>query len=458
MSFTLKVVLMVAAFNALLFAIAPEPVFALRHILASLLLWLSVYPAWRYLARAERNIPFMPIFGAAYFFFYGLPAFHRTLTIRGARLDSTVDTALALALAGEALLLIAYYQSLVRFRALPQIRLALDVPRRATRILVIAYLAIIARVVIARLQSGAGAAQLLAVLHLLPTLLLALLLVARLRAQLPSLHAALALVAALAVLLLDFASGAVAQPVLTLTVYFFVYVCERGRIPIGVILISAFLVIPMLGTKGEYRKAIQKSSSLDTFDRIELFSEMIARVISGGRDTYRHAGDVAESRVDHLSDFSYVIAKTPEAVPYWGGETYAGFFWSFIPRFIYPYKPNKTLGQEYGHRYGFLDSRDYWTSINLEQTVELYANFGVAGVLAGMFLLGLLYRALMALFGHPGAGDGGTVIAAAVFRTLLNIESDFSLVFGGIIQTAIVLYVVLYLIARPERALAPTAA
>ncbi len=81
----------------------------------------------------------------------------------------------------------------------------------------------------------------------------------------------------------------------------------------------------------------------------------------------------------------------------------------------------------------------------------MYANFGTYGVICGMFMIGLIYRFLYGVLNHGKGGDGTVLIAASTFRVLLNIESDFSLIFGGILQNAVLLYVVLYLLAARRR-------
>jgi hypothetical protein len=46
------------------------------------------------------------------------------------------------------------------------------------------------------------------------------------------------------------------------------------------------------------------------------------------------------------------------------------------------------------------------------------------------------------------AGDGGLLIAAGTFRVMLNIESDFSVVYGALLQSGALLYGLLYLCCR----------
>jgi ABC-type antimicrobial peptide transport system permease subunit len=118
-----------------------------------------------------------------------------------------------------------------------------------------------------------------------------------------------------------------------------------------------------------------------------------------------------------------------------------------VPRFVYPDKPERTLGQEFGHRYDILDVNDLVTSINFEQLVEMYANFGAWGVILGMAIVGLLYRVLRRFI---GTGERATLIGAKIYVGMLAIESDFSLVHGAVIQQIIVFYLFLRLIDRPD--------
>jgi hypothetical protein len=141
---------------------------------------------------------------------------------------------------------------------------------------------------------------------------------------------------------------------------------------------------------------------------------------------------VAMSRLAHLMTFAEVVERTPEDIEYWGGETYQALLYKVIPRAIYPDKPMIETGQLFGHRYGFLSPTDRTTSYNLPQLVELYANFGVVGVLIGMFIIGIIYAAIVRCFGSRSAGFGGHVAGAYIMAKLLLIENSAALVFGGL--------------------------
>ncbi len=160
----------------------------------------------------------------------------------------------------------------------------------------------------------------------------------------------------------------------------------------------------------------------------------------------RLSGEILSSETRYDASFQFVMGRllstvplaevlrdTPDHVPYWGGATLYTMLFKPIPRLLYPGKPVEDTGQTFGHRYGVLDPADFLTSFNFPQLVELYANFGVLGVLLGMTLYGMIYRATLQSFVHPRMGLGGLIAAAFISVKFLNIESSAGLVLGGVI-------------------------
>jgi hypothetical protein len=146
------------------------------------------------------------------------------------------------------------------------------------------------------------------------------------------------------------------------------------------------------------------------------------------------------ANLDLLAD---VIIRTPGEIPYWGGQTYLSLVGSFVPRFVWPNKPTKELGQAFGHRYGYIGAADNNTALNLPILVEFYANFGMAGVIAGMFLVGVIYFVLDRTVNNAGQDSLHSLVGVVILVPLANIESDFSLGFGGLILNGVALWLVL---------------
>jgi hypothetical protein len=92
-----------------------------------------------------------------------------------------------------------------------------------------------------------------------------------------------------------------------------------------------------------------------------------------------------------LSAFSQVTVMTPNIVPYWDGETYKIILYKFIPRFIFPNKPEEDVGQLFGHRYSFLSDDNLTTSMNSPILAEAFMNFGNLGFFTIIVLMAVLF-------------------------------------------------------------------
>ena len=138
---------------------------------------------------------------------------------------------------------------------------------------------------------------------------------------------------------------------------------------------------------------------------------------------------------------------TPGSVPYWNGATYSSLLTKWIPRFLWPGKPQELTGNEFGQRYGFLDPSDQGTSLNLPWIVELYANFGAWGVLLGMGIFGAFVAFVNRLFNQSQMNPVEFVYGAVMLFGLYNQGSSFAMTVGNVLLLSIALYVLLKLAA-----------
>jgi hypothetical protein len=228
-------------------------------------------------------------------------------------------------------------------------------------------------------------------------------------------------------------SGAVGQVIYDAIVMLGVYWVAKRKWPWRTGMLFAFFVIPMLGVKGEYRKQVWfATENYNTLEKAQIFFGLMRDGFLGQEGFVKDSLETSVQRIDQTITLCAVMNLTPSVIPYWGGDSYSTLYWMFIPRLLYPDKPLKVMGQDFGHRYGLLGKSDRTTSYNLPQLVELYVNFGTWGVVLGMFLIGMICRWLFHVFSSPVSGDAGKLLAVVVFSRLCNIESDFSLVFGGL--------------------------
>jgi O-antigen polysaccharide polymerase Wzy len=148
-------------------------------------------------------------------------------------------------------------------------------------------------------------------------------------------------------------------------------------------------------------------------------------------------------RISTIGIFSVVVNMTPASVPYMNGTTYYSLLTKWIPRFLWPGKPEERTGNDFGQRYGFLDQSDLSTSLNFPWIVELYANFGAWGVLLGMGIFGAILAFLNRLFNQPQANPLEFVYGMALLFGLTMQESSFSLTVGNVFLLSVVFYVLL---------------
>ena len=246
-------------------------------------------------------------------------------------------------------------------------------------------------------------------------------------------------------------------PVIRLTVFLImIYMAVRRAFPWRQALVVLALLIPSMAFKTEYRKLVWSEG------RTELprsLSELVGNGVSFGATVFSairetgpegvyYGAQTVVQRLDLLYAFGYVMELTPRDVPYLNGATYSALFWKPLPRVFFPNKPREEWGNEFGQRYGFLDPDDNTTSVNMPQMLEMYVNFGIIGVVVGMWLLSQLYRALNSVLNNRDAGEWGTVLAALILSSLINVESNFLLVFGGLLQLGVLLYIIGLLVGQ----------
>lgn len=417
-------------------------------------------PTVLFVAGHPCRIPFMPAWGLLYFMMFGSGMLNRATQFTYQSFDPAVfGEALALAVLGAAVCLAMFYTPLGQWvdQLVPQTRVRWNA-RRAPRIgvFLVALGAIasgikdhvplaLQQVVIVGTQFGSIGMLCLFLLQL--------------RGQLSKpLTLLLWGVIVPWQVLSGLGSGFLYQVVYALVPLMLCYAAERRTIPWKAVVIAIVCLVPFSGVKQEYRSMAWQEQQGPVamgdspIQRGWAFVQLVfLRFSETGSTTYESAAETTQLRADQLFTLAIVKEMTPEAVPFWNGETYADFLWSFLPRLLFPNKPERILGHTFGQRYGLLDPDDIVTSYNVPyQVIEMYINFGTLGVLVGMMLIGLVYRAIAAYLAHPQIGERELLIGCTVFTTLLNTESNFSLVFGGVCWFLLIAAVGLRVLGRAD--------
>jgi len=163
-----------------------------------------------------------------------------------------------------------------------------------------------------------------------------------------------------------------------------------------------------------------------------VYAQTVAALDSEG---VSRAMDLTPRRLDYLLPLAWLTEYTPDPLPFLQGETYAPLLYKLVPRIVFRDKP-PDVG-DLGKRYGFV-APNVMNNAKVHQLGEFYLNFGVLGVLAGMFLLGLLYRVLHEIFHKPGACAATMAVGTHMLTVLaLEMESLLSVSLGFLMWYAI---------------------
>lgn len=110
---------------------------------------------------------------------------------------------------------------------------------------------------------------------------------------------------------------------------------------------------------------------------------------------FSNAFNMVASRQQAMDSFAAIISQTPRPNPYMLGYDFITIPCNLIPSFIWPGKPRPKDGENFDFKYWQLSSRG-----NAGATFigDLYMNFGLPGVIIGMFLTGIFIRVIYIYF------------------------------------------------------------
>ena len=263
----------------------------------------------------------------------------------------------------------------------------------------------------------------------------------------------------MATVFLDMGGGATARVLYIAFAIFMGLYISRDALPIRYLIAGAFVLAACVAVRGvmtEWRHRVRWAGDgvvISATDQSRLLVELLRRSVEtkGVGGTIADGWNVIARRSSNTELLADVMRRTPSEIPYWGGDTYRSLSGAFIPRIFWPDKPEKTLGQDFGHRYRYLNDDDLTTSFNLPVLVEFYANFGDGGIVLGMFLIGGFFALLEGLLKRPGQSIVVTAAAAPLLTQLFVMECDLSLQYGGLIMQFALFVAVAWLLVLSDR-------
>ncbi len=260
--------------------------------------------------------------------------------------------------------------------------------------------------------------------------------------------------------LLGSATGSVYQGVQVGLLLLFAYSTIRRRIPWAILGLGFAALLILQPAKTRLRSvASQQVVSAGAFWRLQKLAEVTNKLFLWVMNEPKTFLDEGVTRLSMTPMFACVVEQTPGTIPYWNGYTYYPLLTKFVPRFLWQGKAIEDTGTSFPQRYGIVGANDFTTDVNLPQLIEAYINFGPVGVVGVMVIIGATYRLVQAMLIGEHTGLGELVAGVYIFAGLLQIETNASLVIGGIAYQFLHVFVVGLAVngLRTSRRVQPTA-
>ena len=255
---------------------------------------------------------------------------------------------------------------------------------------------------------------------------------------------------------LEILSSSYVFPATLVTIYFVIYFNVKRKIPVVTILLFIIFFFTLHLHKNDLRKNLIKITNDHPFERSKVIFNLYSNKINFEKDKdiilediYFESTFTEESKRKELnywrlahsfSSLVILIEKTPSEIDYLNGETYKILYAKFIPRILWPSKPNDDLANKIGRKYKVLSKNDFTTSWNLPILNEAYINYGFLGVTLIMFILGFLVRLFTNFFSVTNYNNAESHIGVYLCCSTFFWEPHLSLVYGGKYYPILFLY------------------
>jgi hypothetical protein len=190
-------------------------------------------------------------------------------------------------------------------------------------------------------------------------------------------------------------------------------------------------------------------------DRVQFWFETAASkwadaLQSGERTESLGLASQSLQRASLLSQVAHVLEMTPSQVPFQEGGTYRFVAVTLIPRVFWPDKPTvNDANRFYQVAYGLtLEKGLDNVSIAVGSLAEGFINFGWAGVVGVMLLIGVVLGVYQRTLVVAESSTLFLAIGLTLVPGLLALESQLGQYLGGIIQQMLLTLVVFLPIVR----------
>lgn len=186
----------------------------------------------------------------------------------------------------------------------------------------------------------------------------------------------------------------------------------------GAVLLASYLLVvaPFIST-------LRLTPALQDETPTEHMIRVAGLVLTGSAADDPESFAAVERLLSRLFDpvaIGYLVGEV-EAVGHPRGATMEYATYSLIPRALWPDKPHITQGGWFAHYVGFSSEATGGTlSLGISATGELFWNFGLAGVLLGMFAIGIAIGGIWRL---AMTGPASPITLTLLVATTLNMPN-----------------------------------
>lgn len=439
-------------------------------VLAMILLDICLFPTLRYLL-GESGLPILPVLCLAFAAQYALPIFVQEqglVLTDGFRYldDGPVVAVLILSIVGVSTLQIAYYSLNYRkaVRLLPHVSLPLNRKRAEIFCGAVFLLSLL----LTRVQAGVSQETYLQFSSIIGLLQNQLLVAIGILAWIVfsgrgnRVHKILLYTIVAFAALKGFTTTMMEAMMTPLAVLFMSKWFHTKRLPVSMLIVIGVLFLFLSPVKKDIRTAIieNRTAAAET-SATDRATDWITQAVSYWGESFSGRRDLAEStsdassRTDLIHTFAQIYSLTPEIVPYQYGDTYSYLAITWIPRVVWPEKPLANAANNFFAVAYNISTEESIKTSSFGATLmgEGYMNFGVAGVIIIMIILGLVTSLLEDVFAGAQSGAGGQAIFLATFVYFLNgIGSSAELLFGALIQNLVASCILLWWVrTRPAQ-------
>lgn len=204
----------------------------------------------------------------------------------------------------------------------------------------------------------------------------------------------------------------------------------------GVVLLGLVALYPLANN---YRRLVKDEGGLASpaavvSTEFQALSQTQAST-SGASNWLRSGWRTSVKRLDMLTSVGLVLWLGPRARLLQGKERWWMLpYYPFIPRFIWPSKPVLDKGRRFSAATGSVAT----SSMAITYPGDLYAGYGLAGIVLGMFLLGVVCQALTNTI--TGRLDKRHLfVYAAMFMAVTHLETDAFSYLTSLLKTFVML-------------------